>query len=250
MVLDKRVPEFRAVREAMTIPVTPIQAIVSWPTDLIDEVKNLVTAHDTLVQDNDQLKANQLILQAQLQRLVAIENENNYLKALLQSSKQVKGRTLIAELLAVDVEPFVNQVIIDKGRQDGVYLGQPVLDAYGIMGQIIQLGPYSSRVLLINDPHSGIAVQNARTGMRSVAAGDSYSGKLRILYVPKTADIAVGDLFLTSGLGDRYPEGFPVGTVVSVNKDPAHQFASIILEPSARLGSSRQVLLIWTQGKT
>lgn len=250
MVIDKRVPSFRAVRSALTIPLTPFQAMVSWPTELIDEVKNLMTSHDALVQENAKLKADQLLLQAQLQRLVAIENENNYLKALLQSSKQVKGRTLIAELLAVNVEPFVDQVILDKGSQDGVYVGQPVLDAYGIMGQIIQVEPYSSRALLINDPHSGVAVQNARTGMRAIASGDSYTGKLRILYIPKTADIEVGDLFLTSGMGDRYPEGFPVGKVVSVNKDPAHQFAGIMLEPSARLGSSRQVLLIWTQGKT
>lgn len=234
----------------MTIPVTSFQAVVSWPTELIDELKNTITSHDSLVKENTALKTNQLFLQAQLQRLVAVENENNYLKALLQSSKQVKGRTLIAELLAVDVEPFVNQVILDKGKSEGVYLGQPVLDAYGIMGQVIQLDPYTSRVLLISDPHSGIAIQNARTGMRAVAVGDSYSGKLRILYVSKTADIAVGDLFLTSGLGDRYPEGFPVGRVVSVNRDPAHQFANILLEPAARLGSSRQVLLIWTKGNS
>lgn len=246
MILDRRVPSFQAVRSALAIPVTPFQAMVSWPTELIDEIRNVVTSHDTLVQENARLKADQLIYQAQLQRLTAIQNENNYLKALLQSSKQVKGRTLIADLLAVDVEPFINQVILDKGANQGVYIGQPVLDAYGVMGQVIQVEPFSSRVLLLNDPHSGIAIQNSRNGMRATATGDSYSGKLRILYVPKTADVEVGDLFLTSGLGDRYPQGFPVGRVVSVVKDPAHQFSDITLEPSARLGSSRQVLLIWT----
>lgn len=233
----------------MSIPIAPFQAMVSWPTELIDEFRYLMTSHDALVAENTRLQEDRLLLQAQLQRLVAIENENNYLKALLQSSKQVKGRTLIAELLAVDVEPFVNQMIIDKGAEDGVYEGQPVLDAYGVMGQVMQVQPSTSRVLLINDPHSGIAVQDARNGLRAVATGDSYSGKLRVIYVPKTADVAVGDLFLTSGMGDRYPEGFPVGRVVSMVKDPTHQFASIILEPSARLGSSRQVLLIWTEGK-
>lgn len=249
MVTERRVPAFLSVRSALTIPVSSFQTMVSWPTSLLDHIEHLVVTHDSLVKENVVLKENQLVLQAQLQRLVAIENENNYLKALLQSSKQVKSRTLIAELLAVDVEPFVNQVILDKGKVDGVYLGQPVLDAYGIMGQVIQVEPYTSRVLLINDPHSGVAIQNARTGMRAVAVGDSYSGKLRILYVPKTADIQSGDLFLTSGLGDRYPGGFPVGKVVEVYRDPGHQFANITLEPAARLGSSRQVLLIWTQGK-
>jgi rod shape-determining protein MreC len=167
------------------------------------------------------------------------------LKALLQSSRQIKNKTLIAELLAIASEPFVNQVIINKGKQDGVYVGQPVLDANGVLGQVIQAGPLTSRVLLINDPHSGVAVQNGRNGTRAVAVGDSYSDKMRLLYVPKTADIKVGDIFITSGLGGRFPEGYPVGKVVNINTDPAHEFATVYLQPSAHLNSSRQVLLVW-----
>jgi rod shape-determining protein MreC len=113
------------------------------------------------------------------------------------------------------------------------------------MGQVTQVGPITSRVLLINDPRSGISVQNVRNGMRAVAMGDSYTGKLRLMYVPKTADIKDTDVFITSGLGDRYPEGYPVGVVTSVYKDPAHQFSTVYLNPSARLGRSRQVLLVW-----
>jgi rod shape-determining protein MreC len=213
----------------------------------IDVVKTTVSTHDDLVNENLNLKAEQLLLKAKLQRLNAIETENNYLKALFQSSKQVQGKALIAELLAVSTEPFVNQVVLNKGSRDGVYVGQPVLDATGIMGQVITAGPITSRVLLINDPRSGVAVQSVKNGMRAIAVGDSYSGKLRLMYVPNTADINVDDVFMTSGLGDRYPEGYPVGKVVSVTKDPARQFAEIILQPSARLESSRQVLLIWNQ---
>lgn len=245
--MEKRLDNFAAFRAALSLPVAPLQYIVNLPTALIDTVRTVLNTHDNLVKENLRLKTDQLLLRSQLQRLVAIESENNYLKALLQSSQQAKGKTLIAELLAVDAEPFVRQVVLDKGTREGVYIGQPVLDANGVMGQVIQVGPLTSHVLLVNDPHSGISVQNVRSGLRATAVGDSYSGKLRLMYVPKTADIKPTDVFITSGLGDHYPEGYPVGKVMTVNKDPSHQFADIILEPSAHIDSSRQVLLIWYQ---
>lgn len=245
--MDKKMESFASVRAALSLPIAPFQYVVSLPARLIDNIKSAVSSHDDLVRENLQLKTDQLMLRSQLQRLVAIESENNYLKALLKSSHQVKGKTLIAELLAVDSEPFVNQVVLDKGSKDGVYVGQPVLDANGIMGQVIQVGPITSRVLLVNDPHSGIAVQDARNGVRAVAVGDTYTGKLKLMYVAKTADIHEGDIFLTSGLGDHYPEGYPVGKAAMVKNDPMSSFADIALEPSAHLDSSRQVLLIWYQ---
>lgn len=244
MILDKHSEQFASIRGALSLPVAPLQYLISWPTQFIDNVKSIVSSHHDLISENMQLKTDQLLLRAQLQRLIAIESENNYLKALLQSAHQIKGKTMIAELLAVDSEPFVNQVIINKGTRDGIYINQPVLDAYGIMGQIIQAGPITSRVLLINDPKSGIAVQNVRNGMRALAVGN-YSDKLHLLYVSKTADLKPGDIFISSGLGDHYPEGYPVGKVESVSKDPAHQFAKVFIQPSAHLKNSRQVLLVW-----
>lgn len=247
MVMDKRLESFASIRAALSLPIAPIQYMINWPVEIFRDLKTVIVTHDDLVKENLKLKAEQLLLRSQLQRLLAIESENNYLKALLQSSHRVKGKTLIAELLSVDTEPFINQAVVDKGTRDGVYVGQPVLDASGVMGQIIQAGPITSRVLLVNDPHSGIAVQNARNGMRAVAVGDSYSGKLRLLYIPKTADIRVDDIFITSGLGDHYPEGYPVGRTMSVTKEPTQQFATVYLQPSAQIESSRQVLLVWYQ---
>jgi len=247
MVLDHRLESFATIRAALSLPLAPFQYIVSWPTQMIDTLTSAISTHDRLVEENLKLKSEQLLLRAQLQRLVAIESENDYLKALLQSSRQIKGKTLIAELLAIASEPFVNQVILNKGKRDGVYIGQPVLDANGVLGQVVQAGPITSRVLLINDPHSGVAVQDGRNGIRAVAVGDSYSDKMRLLYVPKTADIKIGDVFITSGLGGRYPEGYPVGKVININTDPSHEFASVYLQPSAHINSSRQVLLVWYQ---
>jgi len=245
MVLDKYVPATEQVRTALSLPLAPFQYLVSAPIQWFDKLSYLLSKQDSLHQENIDLKAEQLLLKAELQRVAAIESENNHLKGLLQSSQQIHGKTLIAQLLAVDSDLSLRQIVLDKGSHNGVFLGQPVLDASGVMGQVIQVSPLTSRVLLINDVKSGIAVENARNGVRSIAMGDSYSGRLRLMNVPQTADIKAGDMFLTSGLSDRYPPGYPVGKVAAVTYDPGLPFMSILLEPSAHLNQSRQVLLVW-----
>jgi rod shape-determining protein MreC len=180
---------------------------------------------------------------------LAIELENNELKALKRSSLQIRGKVLIAELLSVSSNPFLNQVLLNKGSHDNVFVGQPVLDANGVMGQVIQVDRLTSRVLLINDVHSGLSIQVARNGMRAIAVGDAYSGKLKLLNVPQTADVQVGDVLMTSGLGENYPAGYPVGQVVKVMKDPGLQFLTILVEPAAHLERSRGVLLIWPENR-
>lgn len=245
MCLDKRVDAFAQVRAALSMPLAPLQYLVSWPVQIIDNLGTTISTHDRLVKENLDLKAERLLLKAQMQRLLAIESENNQLKALMRSTTEVQGKVLIAQLLSIDTDPFVNQVTLDKGSHDGLFVGQPVLDANGVMGQLIQVGPLISRVLLINDPHSGVPVQVTRNGVRAIAVGDAYTGKLRLVNMPQTADIKTGDLLITSGLGQNYPEGYPLGQVVSVIKDPGLQFATITVEPSARLDRSRQVLLVW-----
>lgn len=233
------------VRTALSIPLTPLQYLVSTPIKWVDKLREMVSSRDALVKENLDLKAEQLLLKAQVQRLLAIESENTQLKALFRSSARIKGKMLVTQLLAVDTEPFVAQMVVDRGSRDGVFIGQPVLDANGVMGQVIQVTPMTSRVLLVNDPHSGVPVQNARNGIRAIAVGDNNTGKMRLVNIPKTVDIQQGDMLVTSGLGERYPEGYPVGQVISVTKDPGLQFATIIVEPSAHLDQSREVLLIW-----
>ncbi len=249
MVTDHRTKMVNQLRTVISIPLTPLQYLVSSPIQFIDNLKNLMSTHDTLVKENFNLKAEQLLLKAQMQRYLAIESENNQLKALLKSASEVQGKVLVAEIMAVDTEPFVNQIVLDKGENENVFVGQPVLDATGVMGQVIQVMPSTSRVLLVTDPHSGVPVQNTRSGVRAIAIGDSFSGKIRLANVPQTADIRADDIFLTSGLGQRYPAGYPLGRVVSVVKDPGLQFSSILVEPAAQLDRSREVLLIWPAQK-
>ena len=250
MVLDKQVDAFKQVRSALSIPIASLQYLVSWPITLVDKLATTISTHDALVKENLDLKAEQLLLKAHVQRLIAIESENNQLKALMRSATEVQGKVLIAQLLAIDTDPFVNQVILNKGSRDNVFVGQPVLDANGVMGQIIQVGPLTSRVLLVNDSHSGVPVQVARNGVRAIAVGDSFSGKLRLVNVPQTADIKADDILMTSGLGENYPEGYPLGRVLQVDKDPGLQFSTIVVEPSAHLDRSRQVLLVWPNKMT
>lgn len=245
MIFDKRVAAVSYLRHGLSITLVPLQYLISEPLLFIDKIGSTISSHDSLVKENLDLRAELLLSRAQVQRLLAIESENNQLKALLRSPAQTKGKVLIAQLLAMDIDPFVHQVVLDKGSRENVFVGQPVLDANGVMGKVIHVNPFISRVLLVNDPHSGVPVQVTRNGIRAIAVGDSYSGKLHLANVPQTADIRKGDILITSGLGDHYPAGYPLGHVISVNKDPGLQFALILIEPSAHLDRARQVLLIW-----
>ena len=245
MVLDKNWAAIAQLRAVLSVPLASLQYVVSYPIQLVDRLQDTMSTHDSLVKENLDLKAQLLLLQAQVQRLLAIESENNQLKALTKSSMQIQGKVLIAELLSVSSDPFSKQVVLNKGSHDNVFVGQPVLDANGVMGQVIQVDPLTSRVLLINDAHSGLSVQIARNNIRAIAVGNAYSGKLDLLNVPQTADVQVGDVLMTSGLGEHYPQGYPVGQIIRVIKDPALQFATIVVEPAAHLERNRGVLLIW-----
>ncbi len=245
MVLDQRTDYLQKLRSTMVTPLVSIEYAVSWPLQAINNLSIVLSTQKALVKENLQLKSDQLLLKAQVQRLLAIESENNQLKALMASSTQIQGKVLIAQLLAVDSDPFINQVTLNKGTQDGTFVGQAVLDANGVMGKVIETNPFTSRVLLINDSHSGVPIQSTRNGVRAIAMGDSYSGLLHLINVPQTVDINVGDILVTSGLGEHYPAGYPVGQVIAVKKTPGLQFASIEVRPSSHSDRSRQVLLIW-----
>lgn len=245
MVLDKHVAAVTQIRSFLSVPLASLQYIVSWPIEVVDKIHDTLNTHDSLVQENLALKAEQLTLRAQVQRLLAIESENNQLKALVNSSSRLQGKIAVAQLLAVSADPFLKQVILNRGSHDNVFVGQPVLDANGVMGQVTQVDPLTSRVLLINDVHSGLSVQVVRNGVRAIAVGDAYSGQLRLLNVPQTADIQRGDILITSGLGEHFPEGYPVGQVATVTRDPGLQFTTILVIPAAHLDRSRGVLLVW-----
>jgi rod shape-determining protein MreC len=225
----------------------PLQYMINLPVAATHWVDNSLSSRETLQEENDRLKLQQTLFKARLQTLQSLKAENQRLRELLQSSKKVSERVLIGELLSVDLEPFTRQIVINKGSRDDAYLGQPLVDAEGAMGQIVHLGPFSSTAMLITDANHAIPVQVNRNGLRAIAQGTGAPDKLDIPYLPISADIVQGDLLTTSGLGGRFPAGYPVAMVTSVIKDPTLPYAVITAMPTAQLEQAREVLLLWTE---
>lgn len=226
----------------------PAQQAALIPGALSDWFSESSTSRNELLADNKQLSARNLVLELRAQRLAALEAENIELRELLSASEQVNDRVLVTSVIAVDPDPFSQQILINKGGEDGVFIGQPVLDAYGLLGQVIDVMPYSARVLMIADSNHAIPVQVNRNGVRAIAVGTGALDELELIYVPNTADIIKGDLLVSSGLGGRYPRGYPVGTVTRVENIPGKSFAAVTAEPSAHLDRSRHLLLVFSQG--
>ena len=243
---DHRTVYFVKLRAILSTVVAPLQYIVDWPIDFVDWLDSSFTTHQILVAENASLRVQQLLLKAQLQKLLALEKENNQLRALLTSSPHVSNnRILVAQVLAVSAAPFLHQIVLDRGSKNGVYLGQPVLDALGVMGQVVQVSYSTSRVMLLSDSRSAIPIEVSRNGIRGIVTGGGVSGRLALAHIPVTTDIQVGDKLVSSGLGLRYPIGYPVGTVVKITDNVAQSFMDIEVQPSALFDRSRLVLLIW-----
>lgn len=246
MVLDHRLRYLMPVRNTLTAIVAPVQYMVSAPVKWVSEFNSSLQNRQVLLTQNAALRGQQLLLQAKLQQLLALQNENTQLRALLASLPRVENEhVVVAQLLAVDTEPLVSEMVLDKGQHDGVYVGQPVLDAKGIVGQIIQVGPLTSRLMLITDPRSAIPVQNTRNAIRGIIVGRGNLSKLALTDIPNTVDVKMGDVLVSSGLGGHYPPGYPVGTVNQVRYTTGKQFTSIGVTPTADLDRNQQVLLLW-----
>ena len=180
-----------------------------------------------------------------MHQLLELQSDNKQLAALLSSSTNITGRVIVAQLLAVSLDPSLHQIIIDKGSRDQVYAGQPVFDAYGVMGQVVDISRDVSRVLLLTDLRSAIPVENYRTGFRAIVQGTSDNYSLQVVDVSNMSDVRKGDLYVTSGYGGHFPHGYPVGVVSHVKKENDKEFLDITLVPSAHLDQTQRVLLVW-----
>ncbi len=245
MMLDHRQHHLEGIRKAVSVLVYPLQAVVNLPSSASDWAGEKLSSRQTLLIENANLRTQQAMLLARLQKINALEVENDRLRELLQSSKKVGENVLIGELMAVALEPFTRKIIINKGLNDKVYVGQPLLDAGGIMGQIIHVGPFSSTAMLITDPNHAIPVQVNRNGLRAIVVGTGSTEQMEIPYLPNSADIKIGDLLTSSGLGGRFPPDYPVAEVTAVYKDPSQPYAVVYAKPSGNLERSREVLLVW-----
>lgn len=244
--VDQRSVVFHAARTRFSSAVAyPFQWVVDAPIRFTEWLSASVTLQRHLVHENEELKVQQILLQSRLQKLLSLEKENTQLRQLLQSTAQVSGRVIVARLLAVSLDPNLQQVVLNKGQQDQVYRGQPVLDAFGVMGQIVAVGSLTSRLLLITDKQSAVPVEDYRTGIRAIAVGLGNAGQLALMNVPDQNDIQVGDLLVTSGLGLCYPVGYPVGVVSKIKQRKNALSKEIIVSPAAHLDQTEHVLLAW-----
>ncbi len=237
-------------RGYLSLAVTPLRWVMDLPPRLMTSIDQSLSERDELQLENDKLRADLLLMARKLQRFDAMDNDNGHLRNLLGASQQLDLAVLLAELIGVSADPFSHQIVINKGLRDQVYLGQPVLDEGGVMGQVVEVGPYTSRVLMITDARHAIPVQVSRNGFRSLLLGRGSDQGLLLDHVPNTADIQVGDLLLSSGLGARFPSGYPVATVVEVVRDPGQPFAMVRCQPSAKLDTSRHLLLVFSRPTT
>jgi rod shape-determining protein MreC len=186
-----------------------------------------------------------LIHQRKLQQLASLAAENVRLRQLLNASQILQDTVLIAELIGVSPNPLSHKVIINRGSHDGAFKGQPVLDAFGLMGQVTEVGENASTVLLISDATHAIPVQVNRNGVRAIAEGTGDLNSLSLRHVSANTDIRAGDLLVSSGMGERFPVGYPVAEVMQVVRDPGKAFLTVIAKPMAKLDRSRHLLLVY-----
>lgn len=246
MWLDSRLDQGEQIRIALSAVIYPVQVAVDLPIRVGRWTQDRIKSRRQLREENLELRTRQLLMEAQMLKLAALEAENARLRELLESTSRMGERLSVAEILALDLDPYRQRITINRGRINGVFVGQPLIDAQGITGQITEIGLYTSTALLITDTSHSIPIEVNRNGLRTLAVGTGERDRLALPYLPNNADIEVGDLLVASGLGGRFPRGYPVGIVYQVERNPSERFADISALVSARLDRSREVLLVWT----
>ena len=249
IVADSRFGVFAHARVYLSSLVSPLQYIANAPGTLLDTMSTQVQTRADLIEQTKQQEQQLFTLRSRLLKMDQLEHENQRLRELLGSPVHKESRKMVAELLSVDSDPFSHQVLINKGALDGVYNGQPVINDQGVVGQVLHVGSTTSRVLLITDSSHGIPVRVLRNDLRAIASGSGELDKLELRNLPRNTDVQVGDLLVTSGLGGRFPEGYPVATVTRSDYVEGKPFAQIEAKPMVALDRLRYLLLLWTDKK-
>ena len=242
--VDRQSNYLNPVRETLSFVVYPIQLAVDLQMGLAETISSYLKKQKTLMSDLEKLRTENLQLSVRAQRYSAVKRENSRLRDLLDFPVVPNQRAIVANILSIDTKSGSQQIVVNKGENTGAQIGQAMIDVHGVIGQVIKVGPYSSVGLLITDPKHSIPVELNRTGLRAVVTGIDESKKLSLSFVPIDADVVAGDLVVSSGLGNRFPSGYPVGTIKSVARVNGESFADISVEPISDLTFSREVLLV------
>ncbi len=245
MLIDYRTQQLERLRNILQTLVYPVMFVSIIPREIIQELTGSMERSEDLQTNNESLRQENLLLRSRLKKLHSLEADNRRLKRLLGQSDQIAERVLLAELVEVSLEPYTQRISLNKGSRDDVYVGQPVINGDGVIGQVVHTSQFQSTVTLLTDPSSAVPVMVMRNGLRGVLFGTGVRNRLAMPYLTADADIRIGDLLITSGMGGRFPTGYPVATVTDVKQKPSDEFLTINTLPVTQLDHGREVLLIW-----
>jgi len=251
MFADTRFSYLEKVRFGLGYVTTPVYWVADIPTRVSLWIDDVFVSRTDLLEENEALREELLVAQRELQLLESLASENSRLLDLREATQVVRGEVMPAEIINVSPDPFSKRVLINKGSNDGVFLGQALLDANGLMGQVDEVLPFTSWVLLITDWHHVTPVEVNRNGERALARGSrSNSSELELEFVTQTQNMLAGDLLVSSGMGQVYPKNYPVARITSVFADPGQEFATVKAQPLAEMASTRHVMLVFSNEET
>lgn len=244
---DSRFYQLTDVRSSLSTGLAPVFWLGNAPDRFGQWLEDVFTPRDDLLRENETLRARVMILERRALKYAALAAENSRLRELMNASGTLDDRVVVAEVVGVSPDPFSHEVIINKGSRDGVRAGQAILDANGLMGQVLYTSAFTSRVLLISDSSHAVPVEVNRNGLRAILLGTGNMDRLELVHVPDTADIREGDILVSSGLGGRFPKGYPVAEVALIRKDPGEPFVTILATPMAHLNRSKLILVVFQE---
>ena len=244
VVLDHRGGWLNQARKQAATLAAPLWAVAGWPGRLVERVTDDAGTLARLTEENRRLRSEALVNQARMARLQSVAADNQRLRGLLEAAERGNLDVVLAPILDIDLDPTRQRLVLDAGSRDRVRVGQSVIDAGGLLGQITGVTPMHASVLLVTDPSHAVPVAVARNGVRLVVYGEGRSDSLLLRSVPLSSDVREGDVLVTSGLGGRFPPGFPVGTIASLRPDDSRAFLVGDVRPAAQLDRGREVLVL------
>lgn len=246
MALAYQTNQLQRFKDSLSFIVHPILVAVDAPSRAYDWLTESTIDHSTLIEAHRALSTENLILKAKLQKFEFLEKENTRLHSLLESSFKIGEQFISASLINVNLNSNTQTVVIDKGKRFSLFLSQPALNEDGVIGQIIDVKPLSSSIMLITDPNHAIPIEINRTGLRSIATGSGTQNTLLLPYLSHNTDIQVGDLLTTSGLGGVFPKGYPVAIISALTPAPGEAFMHAEAKTIAKIESTHELLLVWS----
>lgn len=244
MVVDRHGHYLDNLRRQASTLIEPIYRFAALPAKLARDARLLFSDRKALTEENSRLRESLMLSQTRLNRLDLVQEQNQRLKQLLDVQNSLGVGVQLAKLLDIDLDPLRQRIVLDAGSNERVNVGQAVIDAYGVVGQIIEVLPHTSKVMLITDPSHALPIRIERSGVRVIATGSGVIDRLELLNIPASADVKVGDKLVTSGFGGHFPAGFPVGEIIEIKNDPSGLFGAAVAHPSAALDRASEVLLL------